>query len=148
MSYQLDERYKNDLVRGMAYQDFIAGLLYKHGLPIVNFSTKKYQLEIGENINGFEIKYDEKYEKTGNLFIEFSERPTVKQEFGQGGIFRNDNTWLYIIGNYKTVFIFGLKHLRVLYRSKKYREVEIPTARGYLLPSNDAYACALKTIEV
>jgi hypothetical protein len=66
--------------------------------------------------------------------------------FINSGIYRNDNTWLYIIGNYKILFIFGKSTLKLMYKSKRYREVEIPTSKGFLVPKVDAEKYALKII--
>jgi len=99
--------YEEKLVEGLEYQDFVAEKLYHFGLPLFNYASKKYQIEYGENKLGVEIKFDQKFEKTRNLYIETAEktRPEI-ENYSPSGIYRNDNTWLYVQGN-KKIFWSG-----------------------------------------
>jgi len=142
--------YEKKLEQGLHYQDFVIEELYKIGLPLISYSSKEYQNLIGENKAGIEIKNDTKFETTGNFYIEVSEKSNAKnKDFIKSGIFRNDNTWLYVIGDRKKIYIFSKKHLQYLYNQKKYKQVEIPTSRGFLLPVSDAEKLyAIKIINV
>ena len=51
------------------YQDFIVDLLWGHGIPIAQYTSREYQLNVGESKNGIEIKHDERLVDTGNLYI-------------------------------------------------------------------------------
>lgn len=126
--------YETKLMSGSKFQDFIAVEFAKIGIPITNFSSKLYQIKKGENLQGFEIKNDEMFRKTGNIWIECSERFKPENEYVESGIFRSDNTRFYVIGDYQGVFLMQKKILKLL--SKKYEERENTrkTSKGFLLP--------------
>lgn len=137
------ERYRmNKIESGQLYQDFIIDLFANVlGMPISVYGSRAYQMAVGESRQGVEIKHDEKYATTGNLWIEVAEkaRPRVGP-YAASGIDRNDNTWLYIIGNYDIVFVFAKQLLRLLAQTGRYivRENNTKTSRGFLLPDKDA----------
>ena len=144
----MNNYYEEKLKQGLEYQDFVSEQLYKIGLPIFNYASKKYQIQKGENKLGIEIKLDDKYKITGNLYIELSEKSKKENEFFiLSGINRNDNCWLYIIGDYEIIYIFTKKQLKELYKTGQYMEVEIPTSKGFLLPKLDAEKYAAKIIK-
>lgn len=142
--------YFEKLEEGLEYQDFITELLIKEiGISLSTFSSKNYQNKIGENRQGFEIKFDNKMLDTGNIYIEVKEKSNPNNHYYvNSGIYRNDNTWLYLIGNYQTVYIFGKSHLKLMYESNKYREVKTITSIGFLLPILDANKYCLKNISL
>ena len=147
----LNEYYKQQLAKGIFYQDFVVEQLYRIGLPIINYSSKEYQYLIGENKAGIEIKFDDKYKITGNIYIETAEKSDKKnKEYVKSGIYRSDNTWLYVIGDFTTIFIFSKKHLQLLDQlNKKLQRVETKTSRGILLPVDKIKNMfAIKIIEV
>lgn len=141
--------YKEKFEQGLEYQDFVAvELIEQLGIPLSFFGSKKYQYNKGENKQGIEIKFDNNLEVTGNLFIEFAEKSNAdNSEFIPSGILRKDNTWLYLIGNYNEIFIFDIKTLRRMYVSKKHKEVEIPTSKGFLLKRETAEEWAINTLQ-
>lgn len=139
----MNQYYKEKLEQGQQYQDFVTEKLYKIGLPIISYSSKKYQYTIGENKCGFEIKFDDKLKNTGNLYIEVAEKSNaVNENYIASGIYRNDNTWLYIIGDYSIIYIFSKKQLRKIYEDTKrietFKRVTIPTSKGFLVPAKYA----------
>jgi hypothetical protein len=141
--------YKKKLNQGLEYQDFISDIFYENGIIIVAYSSKCYQNERGENRIGIEIKNDAQFEKTGNIYIEIAEKSNPKNEsYVMSGIYRNDNSWLYAIGNYKIIFIFGKETLKILHKLSRYKEVKTPTSKGFLIPNKDAKKYALKIIEI
>ncbi len=141
--------YKEKLEQGLYYQDFVMEQFYKIGIPLISYSSKEYQNMIGENKAGIEIKNDTLFPKTGNLYIEIAEKSKAdNKNFVKSGIFRNDNTWLYVIGNMERIFIFSKKQLQFFYEKKKFKEVENLTSKGYLIPVKEAEKVyALKIIE-
>ena len=144
------EYYKDQLTDAQEFQDFVAEKLYQIGLPLFNYTSKKYQYEHGENKLGVEIKFDKKFQATGNLWIELAEKSSpAKVSYINSGIQRNDNTWLYLIGNYQTIFIFAKSLLFQLSRMEKYKIIENnhKTSRGFLLPEKDAQKYAAKVLE-
>ena len=144
----MNDYYKECLEKGLEYQDFVTVKMAKElGIIISNFSSKQYQYNIGENQQGIEIKFDDKYKETGNLYIETSEKScATMSSYTKSGIYRNDNTWLYLIGNYESIFIFGKKILQIQCESKKYRKVVTPTSKGFLL-DDKGQKTALKIIK-
>lgn len=140
--------YRDRLEVGLEYQDFIADLLFSElFIPISTYQSRKYQLR-GENKQGIEIKFDDRYRTTGNLYFEIAEKSDPsKANYFPSGVYRDDNTWLYIIGDYAAVFIFGKRFLIELHKTGKCREVETPTSRGFLLPISDGLKYALRVIK-
>ncbi len=130
--------YEEKLKSGLEFQDFVAVEFSKIGIPITSFSSKKFQINKGENLQGFEIKNDEKFRQTGNFWIELKERTTEEKPYTPSGIFRTDNTRFFVIGDYKGVFLIQKKILRLL--SSKYKQIENnrKTSIGFLLPVKDA----------
>ena len=149
METNYKDYYKEQLSSSLEFQDFVADTLYHNGIVIMNYGSKKYQIEKGENKIGCEIKNDKKFRTTGNLWIELKEKSNPQNiNYIESGINRNDNTWIYIIGDYKTLYIFGKKMLSFL--SKKYnsRENNTKTSIGFLLPIIDAEKYCEKKIEL
>lgn len=111
--------YKEQLEKGIEFQDFVNSLLYDIGIVVVQYQSKRYQFERGENSGGIEIKFDDKFERTGNLYIECAEKSHPdNDQYMPSGIYRYDNSWLYAIGNYQVVYLFVTRHLRWLHERK------------------------------
>lgn len=151
MPREMTQYYKDKLEQGLYFQDFVVEELYKCGLPIISYSSKEYQNMIGENKAGIEIKNDSQWKDTGNLYIEIAEKSNAENKyFVPSGIYRNDNTWLYLIGDKSKIFIFGKKFLVLLHKTGKYKEIPIKagTSVGFLVPVKEAEEkYAIKIIE-
>lgn len=140
----MNEYYSGKLKQGEEYQDFVTDYLRKMTPCIImmNYSSRKYQYEHGESANGLEVKYDGRLHETGNLYIEVLEKSDpYLQNYTPSGIMRDDNTWLYLIGDYEQAFIFSKKHLRELYEDhlNQRRRLEmrkIDTSQGFLLKAD------------
>ena len=150
MSFNYKANYQNQLNEAEEFQDFWCSYLWKNEcLAISNFSSEKYQKKVGENLQGFEFKYDKQLKKTNNLWIEIEERDDPKKEYVKSGIDRSDNTWMYCIGDYSILYIFSKKGLIKLKESNKLAIIEnnLRTSKGYLLSQHlaDKY-CAKKII--
>ena len=146
------ERYRtNKIESGKLFQDFVVDSCWNLlGLAIVQYSSQVYQQTIGESKTGAEIKHDEQFAKTGNLWIEIAEKARPRPgAHVASGIYRSDNTWLYIIGNYDTIFIFQKTLLQILHRSGKWRILEnnTQTSRGFLLTEKDAQRFAAAILQ-
>ena len=140
---EYDKEFYKKLEEAQEFEDFVYNLLYHEGIPIVGFSSKKYQFAKGENMAGIEIKYDKRYEETGNLYIETAEkRYPSNPEYAPSGINRGDNSWLYLIGDYNIIYIFPIKYLKSW--ENNFKAVEITTSRGYLMPENIAIQRSIK----
>lgn len=121
------------------YQDFVCSWVARnYGLVLSIFSSKKYQQKIGESLQGIEIKYDKKFSETGNVYIEIGEKAYPREgEYYPSGIYANDNSWLYFIGNYDIMYIFSKKQLKTVYEKLLYTRMipdnETKTSTGFLL---------------
>src|SRR4030043_524633 len=126
------------LEKGLQYQDFVTAELYRRGIPIVGYTSKKYQIKYGENRAGVEIKFDDRMKETGNVYIETAEKANpANPYFVPSGIYRNDNSWLYAIGNYDVIYIFAKKTLCLLHgqaAKRGFKTTEIATSKGMLMP--------------
>lgn len=121
---------------GLQYQDFITLELYKRGWSLNQFSSLKYQVEHGENIAGIEIKNDLQMQKTHNIYIELYEKAHTGS-FVFSGINRQDNTILWLIGDYNVAYVFVKKQLKYLcdnYQKYGFKKVETETSIGILIP--------------
>lgn len=144
----MTEYYAEKLSQGLQFQDFVTDRLIESlGIALSTYQSKKWQV-IGENKQGIEIKFDDRMNDTGNIYIETAEKSNpANLEYIDSGIFRDDNSWLYIIGNYSILYIFGKITLKNMYQSGKYIRKEIPTSRGFLVAINEAKKYALKIIQ-
>jgi len=133
---------------GLQFQDFVVDLLMNElGIALSNYSSKYYQQNYGENRQGIEIKLDNRILQTRNVSIEVAEKSRADiKTWTPSGIMRNDNSWLYIQGNYNIVFVFGKAILQKLYKSRYVNEVWEPkdTIRTFRMKIEDAEKYALK----
>ena len=134
---------------GLDFQGFVATKLHDNlGITITNYSSMKWQFSTGENRQGIEIKLDRDCARTKRLSIEIAEKSKANNpSFVPSGIYRNDNSWLYIQGTWQVIFVFAKSLLIGLHNSKRYLEHEEPTIQAYFLPYPDAYKYAAKVLE-
>ena len=136
----------------LEFQDFIVDLMIREiCLVISNYSCRYYQQNKGENRQGIEIKLDKRILDTNNVSIEVSEKSrAANQNWIPSGIMRNDNTWLYIQGNYDIVFIFGKSILRGIYEARYKNKVwqPKPTIKTFLMPIQEARKYSLKVFDL
>lgn len=133
--------YSEQLESAGEFQDFVCMKLITKGIVLSNMSSKKYQIDIGENLQGFEIKNDKMFRTTGNLYIEVEEKSNPQNiNYVESGISRNDNSWIYAIGDYQGIYLIQKKVLKAMYLKKSYKEVEnkTKTSLGFLLPVAEA----------
>lgn len=141
--------YKAQLESGLQYQDIVTRELYQRGIVIVGYASRRFQQEEGENMLGAEIKRDGNFRETGNLYIEVAEKAHPdRPAFTPSGIRRPDNSWLFVIGDERTIYIFSTKYLRMLVKTRNWRKVENPTSVGYLCPLTDAERYCLRRIDI
>lgn len=129
--------YKVKFEEALFYQDFVCDVLLNVlGLAVTQYASRQYQCAIGESRQGIEIKHDWQYANTGNLFIETGEKSKPRSgPFYPSGIRRDDNSWLYVIGDYDTIFGYSISILRLLQDSGKYPSfiIDRGTSEGFLL---------------
>ena len=135
------------------FQDFVSYMLFLYaGLSYSCYKSPLWQIHLGESRLGLEIKYDKTAQshiiakQNYNLYIETEERYCDTDMYKASGIYRNDNSWLYTIGNYYIIYIFSKKLLGQI--KSKYKNIEISrkTSKGFLLPRSDAEKYAAKII--
>jgi hypothetical protein len=140
----------NKIESGLLYQDFIVDLMLQVlRFPVTIYSSRLYQTTVGEGPAGVEIKHDEWYARTGNLWIEVAEKARPRAgDYVPSGIFRDDNSWLYIIGNYDIVFVFSKVLLQAYSRTGRYPLLEnrTRTSQGFLLPDTVARLSAVRVL--
>ena len=136
-----------NLQKGHEYQDFVVDRLLREGIFIGVYSSRKWQMDKGESASGVEIKFDGKWQKTGNLYIEVAEKSNAfNPYYVDSGIMRNDNSWLYLIGDYDSAFLFSIKQLKQILviesegcrSARGIRQTQTKTSRGWLIPVNYA----------
>lgn len=143
--------YSRQLSDAHDFQDFVCIELGKKGIVIQNISGKKHQESVGENLLGMEIKFDKIFERTGNFYIEVAEKAhPSRRDYVPSGIYRTDNSWLFAVGNYSVLYIFGKARLRTIDAKNPdwiIRPPETPTSRGFLIPLRYAKQAAEKVVE-
>lgn len=140
---------------GNKFADFVCIELAKDGIILQNINSQKFQYETGENLQGFEIKYDSRSMgcggtiPTGNVSIEIAEKTNSNNNsFVNSGIYRGDNSWIYIVGNYLAFWIFSTKHLRLWYETGKLETHQPrPTIQTFRLSIEQADKYCLKKKE-
>lgn len=143
------DRYRSQMLKlGAEFQDFIMRRLYMAGTVLNTLASPAGQ-QLGENLLGMEIKRDGNFRNSGNLYIEVAEKARPRNgDYAPSGIFRNDNSWLFGIGDERTFFIFALQTLRRAYGSdRRYPRVTKDTSKGMLLPIADATSMAARIFE-
>jgi hypothetical protein len=134
---------------GLEFQDFVCTELAKAGLILQNLASRKYQYEVGENLQGFEIKLDQRCTETKRLSIEVAEktRNDPSLPWTDSGIMRGDNSWLYIQGNREKIFVFNKKFLVAYYMQRigpDGVDEKYGTIKTFYLPLDVAMAKAAK----
>lgn len=130
----------NSLEKGLAFQDFVCLRLAERNIVLQNIASKKFQLKVGENLQGFEIKLDNGCTRYGRLSIEVAEKSSRDVLWWTpSGILREDNSIIYIQGNYDCFWVF-MKNWLVRYYEQKQPEVEEfnGTVRKFYLSCDEA----------
>ena len=144
-----DAKSRSSYQDGMEYQDFVCERLSRHHIILQNIASRKFQYEVGENLQGFEIKLDRRCLETRRLSIEVAEKSAADNpDWIPSGIMREDNSWLYFQGNYQIIFIFSKKLLRE-YLQKKTPKIDesLGTVRKFYMPLSTARKWAARVIE-
>jgi hypothetical protein len=158
--YEGNSKHKDSLQVGQDFEDFVVKEIEeRYGYRIHVYRTKDEQFNIGESKEGFEIKYDARStgdctygecSPTGYVAIEVAEKTSPSQEcWVDSGIYRNDNSIWYVVGNYQRLWIFSKKKLKDMYRSGKYKTVKTKeTLKTMLIPIKEADVSSEKNIVI
>ncbi len=137
--------YAEKLEEGLQFQDVVTEALYQRGIVVIGYSSRRFQNQKGENMLGAEIKRDGRFRETGNLYIETAEKAHPDNAvFIPSGIHREDNSWLYVIGDERTIYIFSTKYLRLL--ESRYEHKDKATSKGFLMPLSEAEKYCIRNI--
>ena len=135
--------------KGLQFESYIMDWFSENKkINLSHYTTKQEQFLKGENRQGVEIKNDQMFCKTGNLFI------SVLRDYGYtdypSGICKGQS-WLYVIGNEHEFYIFSTKQLIQFYKQQNPRlfngftSPKNGTEKGFLLSKKQAeYLCIEK----
>ena len=128
--------------KGIEYQDWV---IFKY--PLVYPGRKLTLLEgvenqrKGETKEGVEIKHDDKiytYCSMGRVYIEMYEKSKAENEvYVESGIFKQDNTKIFLIGDYSIWFLFSKRWLLWIEKLDPpflFRPNPTPTSIGFCIP--------------
>ena len=148
MNCKMTDIYKERLLQGKEYENFVRKVLKeKINLSVDVYKNIQDQYNIGESEQGFEIKYDKRYKETNNIYIEVAEKTNKNNlNFIDSGIYRNDNSWILLIGNFDVIYFFGINTLRLLYETDRFKKVNTETSKAFLLYPEDIEKYKLKKI--
>lgn len=138
--YYPDAPHLDTLQMGAEFLDFVMETLQKHGVILQPYTSKRKQYNTGESLQGWEVKLDNRFLDTGRLSIEIAEKSARSVPvWTPSGIYRRDNTWIYIQGNYKRFYWFQKNILVGLHKANRYETAEFNgTVRKFYLPIPDA----------
>ena len=138
MSDTLDKPYDEQLVIGQLYEKYLNAVMsHLKGRTVIGYETQKEQYEIGENDACIEVKRDGKFRKTGNLYVETSEKTKESNRyFVKSGILRIDNSVWWIEGDEKLAWLFYKKDLILIH--EELPMASNPTSKGRLLTTSKA----------
>jgi hypothetical protein len=144
---------KSSFEDGLEFQDWAVDRLFEIGIMVQTYSSSKHQFQRGESRQGVEIKLDNWCTRSKRLSIEIAEKSRADMPaWTPSGICRDDNTWLYVQGNYEMLFVFAKRSLLFL---NELREMgvygyevheEYGTLRAFYLPLDDALKHAAKVM--
>ena len=142
--------YETKLAQGQSFQQYVTQWFAEQGVVFQDYTTKQEQLEKGENTLGMEIKRDGRFRETGNLYIETEEKSSsvLNLHWAPSGIFRDDQSWLFCIGDESTFWIFAKKDLQRWSQCGRYEKKQIVTSRGFVMPVTDADKYCARKVEV
>ncbi|KKM76086.1 hypothetical protein LCGC14_1383680 [marine sediment metagenome] len=140
---EMTQYYKDKLAEGQQYENFVMSRwpdVYPNRKLTIRES--KYAQLKGETEEGIEIKYDGRMEETGRVYIEMQEKTHIDNEkYVESGIYRNDNSKLFLIGNMTQWFLFSKEKLVWLDRLDPpflYRPKPTGTSIGFCIPVENA----------
>jgi len=136
--------------KGLEFESFIMDwFCNQKNINLSHYTLLKEQIQKGENRQGIEIKNDQRFQETGNLFI------SISRDYGytkyESGIYKNQS-WLYVIGNENEFYIFATKHLKQYYehnQPKVFAGFKSPSNgidKGFLLSKKEAERMCIEKV--
>lgn len=135
-----DSKNGNAFHDGMEFQDWIVHEFGKIGFYIQLHASKRYQFDRGESVQRVEIKLDNRCTDTGRISIEVGERTALDKQWVKSGIYRNDNSIFYVVGNYQRAYLFDKRVLLRYHMEKRGGQYEEgpATIRKFYIPFAEA----------
>lgn len=135
---------------GLEFESYIIDwFCSQKNINLSHYTLLKEQINKGENRQGIEIKNDQRFQETGNLFI------SVERDYGytkyESGVYKNQS-WLYVIGNENEFYIFATKHLKQYYEHNKpqlfdgFKSIKNGIDKGFLLSKKQAERICIEKI--
>jgi hypothetical protein len=137
------------LEQGQRYEDFVKTFLPTVGMMINVYSSRSYQFQEGESPQGAEVKYDGNFSRTGQLWIEVGEKASPRSgDYATSGILRHAGIWLWIEGDYETIYVLAKKDLVAIYERGTFDLVEnnTGTSIGFFLRTRLAEGMSLQVL--
>lgn len=140
----------NKQKKGFEFESYVMDWFCKQkNINLSHYTLLKEQIEKGENRQGIEIKNDQRFTETGNLFISVAREYTYTTY--ESGIYKNQS-WLYVIGNEDEFYIFAVKHLKQYYEHNKpklfngFKSDKNGIDKGFLLSKKQADRLCIEKI--
>lgn len=135
------------------FEGYICERLLDDGIIVLQTGRRPERCECG-NLLGIDIVYDPRMRQRGGIYIEthVMEAPPLPVFF-RSTLFRDNDAWLYGIGDHELFFVFGKKALRrQITEIDKYFPLpagaerrQTATSKGILLPFEQAETLAERT---
>ena len=106
--------------KGLEFESWVYNKLKDEwGLTLNHCTTKEEQYTKGENYQGWEIKNDQTFNKTNNLYISVERR--YSNNVYPSGLYKEQEIpqRFYVIGNKKECYVFSTKILKQYYENYK-----------------------------
>ena len=140
----------NKQAKGLEFESYIMDWFSNEKrINLSHYTLLNEQIYKGENRQGIEIKNDQRFKETGNLFI------SIARDYGyikyESGIYK-DQSWLYVIGCEDEFYVFSIKHLKQYYEHNKPRLFDGFTSskngieKGFLLSKKQAERICIEKI--
>lgn len=138
-------------LKGLKFESFIMDWFSENKkINLSHYTTYDEQIHKGENRQGIEIKNDQMFKRTGNLFI------SVSRDYGYveycSGICKGQS-WLYVIGDEEEFYIFSTKQLVQFYKEQTpkifngFTSPKNGTEKGFLLSKKQAESLCVEKIK-
>lgn len=152
MFMAMTPQYKANFEKGGEYVQFVIGM-WPQVYPerkLTLMEGKANQLK-GETKERIEIKFDDIMARTKRVYIETDEKSNeLNSQYVRSGIYRSDNTTMYLVGDYERWFLFSKQKLQWLDKLNPpflYRPEPTPTSIGFCIPIKNAVLLALDSQE-
>jgi hypothetical protein len=133
----VSDYYAEQLALAEAWERYIVARLRREGIPAERHDTKDSQIRYGDMRIGpdhVELKYDQKFVETGNLFIEVAEKRRAEQaQWMPSGIYASSLARWYGVGDHRDWFLFERVALRDVARPERIITIKRATSQGFLL---------------